>query len=49
MSVSRPLVVFGPSGVGKGTLLARLFDDIQDQFAFSVSRTILSHLASDRN
>ncbi|KAN0088594.1 P-loop containing nucleoside triphosphate hydrolase protein [Tylopilus felleus] len=35
----RPLVVFGPSGVGKGTLLARLFDDVPDRFSFSVSHT----------
>ncbi|KAH0836562.1 P-loop containing nucleoside triphosphate hydrolase protein [Lanmaoa asiatica] len=35
----RPLVVFGPSGVGKGTLLARLFADIPDTFGFSVSHT----------
>jgi guanylate kinase len=35
----RPLVVFGPSGVGKGTLLARLFGDVPDTFGFSVSHT----------
>lgn len=39
----RPLVVFGPSGVGKGTLLARLFDDVPDRFSFSVSRTYRPH------
>ncbi|KAG9312878.1 guanylate kinase [Chiua virens] len=39
MSLSRPLVVFGPSGVGKGTLLTRLFADLPDKFGFSVSHT----------
>lgn len=41
MSVCRPLVVFGPSGVGKGTLLTRLFSDFPDKFGFSVSRASL--------
>ncbi|KAF9245340.1 guanylate kinase [Melanogaster broomeanus] len=36
---SRPLVVFGPSGVGKGTLLKRLFEEFHDKFGFSVSHT----------
>ncbi|KAG6381512.1 guanylate kinase [Boletus reticuloceps] len=39
MSFTRPLVVFGPSGVGKGTLIARLFGDHPDKFGFSVSHT----------
>ncbi|KAL4063181.1 P-loop containing nucleoside triphosphate hydrolase protein [Scleroderma citrinum] len=34
-----PLVIFGPSGVGKGTLIKRLFAEFPDQFAFSVSHT----------
>ena len=34
------LFVFsGPSGVGKGTLNAKLFAEFGDQMAFSVSRT----------
>ncbi|KAG6331273.1 hypothetical protein ID866_7818 [Astraeus odoratus] len=37
-TTSVPLVIFGPSGVGKGTLIKRLFDEFPDQFAFSVSR-----------
>jgi guanylate kinase len=36
----RPLVVSGPSGVGKGTLIKRLFADFPDKFGFSVSRMI---------
>lgn len=35
---ARPLVVCGPSGVGKGTLLKRLFDDFPADFGFGVSR-----------
>ena len=37
MSV-RPLVLSGPSGVGKSTLLQRLFLEFPDSFGFSVSR-----------
>jgi len=35
----RPLVLSGPSGVGKSTLLQRLFVDFPDSFGFSVSHT----------
>ncbi|KAJ7439860.1 guanylate kinase/L-type calcium channel beta subunit [Mycena latifolia] len=35
----RPLVVSGPSGVGKSTLLQRLFAEFPDKFGFSVSHT----------
>ncbi|KAI1269532.1 guanylate kinase [Xylariaceae sp. FL1019] len=35
----RPLVVSGPSGVGKGTLIKRLFAAHPDTFTFSVSHT----------
>ena len=34
----RPLLVSGPSGVGKSTLLTRLFAEFPDKFGFSVSR-----------
>lgn len=34
-----PLVIFGPSGVGKGTLITRLMRDFPNAFGFSVSRT----------
>lgn len=35
----RPIVVSGPSGTGKSTLLARLFRKYPSRFAFSVSHT----------
>jgi len=38
----RPLVISGPSGVGKGTLINLLFERHPDTFAFSVSHTTRS-------
>ncbi|KAG6852659.1 hypothetical protein C0991_010113 [Blastosporella zonata] len=38
----RPLILFGPSGVGKSTLLTRLFKEFPDKFGFSVSHTTRS-------
>ncbi|TGJ87298.1 hypothetical protein E0Z10_g1441 [Xylaria hypoxylon] len=35
----RPLVISGPSGVGKGTLMGRLFESHPDTFTLSVSHT----------
>lgn len=36
----RPLIVAGPSGVGKGTLIKKLIDErFQGRFSFSVSYT----------
>ena len=34
----RPIVLSGPSGVGKSTLLNKLFEEFPDDFGFSVSR-----------
>ncbi|KAG1723720.1 P-loop containing nucleoside triphosphate hydrolase protein [Suillus paluster] len=34
-----PLVIFGPSGVGKGTLINRLLKEFPNAFGFSVSHT----------
>ena len=41
----QPVVVSGPSGVGKSTILKFLFDDFPDCFAFSVSRERLYFLS----
>ncbi|KAF5316101.1 hypothetical protein D9619_006173 [Psilocybe cf. subviscida] len=38
-SFLRPLVLSGPSGVGKSTLLKRLFNEFPEKFGFSVSHT----------
>jgi guanylate kinase len=35
----RPVVICGPSGVGKGTLIAKLMNEFPDMFGFSVSHT----------
>jgi len=34
-----PVVICGPSGVGKGTLIKKLMDQYPDEFGFSVSHT----------
>ncbi|KAJ3071549.1 GTPase required for pre-60S ribosomal subunit nuclear export and maturation [Podochytrium sp. JEL0797] len=39
MAALAPLVISGPSGVGKSTLLKRLFDKYPNSFGFSVSHT----------
>jgi len=36
---TRPLVLFGPSGTGKSTLLKRLFAAYPEKFGFSISHT----------
>ncbi|KAG5653320.1 hypothetical protein H0H81_001060 [Sphagnurus paluster] len=38
----RPLILSGPSGVGKSTLLQRLFAEFPEKFGFSVSHTTRS-------
>ena len=35
----RPIVISGPSGVGKSTMLKKLFEDFPNKFGFSVSHT----------
>ncbi|ODV94536.1 hypothetical protein PACTADRAFT_3422 [Pachysolen tannophilus NRRL Y-2460] len=37
--VGRPIVISGPSGTGKSTLLKKLFAEYPDKFGFSVSNT----------
>lgn len=45
----RPLVLSGPSGTGKSTLLNRLFKDHPDRFGFSVSHTTRAPRAGEEN
>lgn len=35
----KPIVISGPSGVGKGTLIAKLMKEFPSMFGFSVSHT----------
>ncbi len=35
--LDRPIVISGPSGTGKSTLLKKLFAEFPDKFGFSVS------------
>ena len=39
MAAFRPIVMSGPSGVGKSTILKKLFADFPGKFGFSVSHT----------
>ncbi|KAM0747542.1 guanylate kinase [Meredithblackwellia eburnea MCA 4105] len=38
-AVLRPIVLCGPSGTGKSTLLKKLFDEYPNKFGFSISHT----------
>jgi guanylate kinase len=45
----RPVVVCGPSGVGKGTLLGRLMAECPDDYGFSVSHTTRQPRPGEQN
>jgi len=38
-SVNKVLVVVGPSGVGKGTLIGKIREEYPDKFSFKISHT----------
>ena len=48
-AAARPIVITGPSGVGKGTLIARLQKEFPDAFGFSVSHTTRMPRAGEEN
>lgn len=39
MGLPAPLVIVGPSGVGKGTLIGKILEKYKDKFGYSVSHT----------
>lgn len=45
----RPIVISGPSGTGKSTLLKRLLAEYPDKFGFSVSHTTRAPRAGEKN
>ncbi|EPY34250.1 guanylate kinase [Strigomonas culicis] len=47
--VLNAIIVCGPSGVGKGTLLKRLFDNFGSRFAYSVSHTTRAPRAGEQD
>ena len=45
----RPIVLSGPSGVGKSTILKRLMADFPNSFGFSVSHTSRNPREGEKN
>ncbi|KAH3666439.1 hypothetical protein WICMUC_005707 [Wickerhamomyces mucosus] len=49
MLANRPIVISGPSGTGKSTLLKKLFAEYPENFGFSVSNTTRQPRAGEVN
>lgn len=47
--MSNPIVLSGPSGTGKSTLLKKLFQDYPDTFGFSISHTTRAPRPGEEN
>lgn len=45
----KPIVISGPSGVGKGTLISKLMTDFPTMFGFSVSHTTRAPREKEKN
>ena len=45
----KPIVIVGPSGVGKGTLIGKLTEEFKDRFGFSVSYTTRAPRPGEEN
>ncbi|XP_019186691.1 PREDICTED: guanylate kinase 2 [Ipomoea nil] len=45
----KPIVISGPSGVGKGTLISKLMDEFPSMFGFSVSHTTRAPREKEQN
>lgn len=45
----KPIVISGPSGVGKGTLIAKLMKEFPSTFGFSVSHTTRAPREKEQN
>lgn len=45
----KPIVISGPSGVGKGTLISKLMEEFPSMFGFSVSHTTRAPRKNEHN
>ncbi|KAG5583558.1 hypothetical protein H5410_054185 [Solanum commersonii] len=48
-NVEKPIVISGPSGVGKGTLISKLMKEFPSMFGFSVSHTTRAPRTKEQN
>lgn len=48
-NIEKPVVISGPSGVGKGTLISKLMKEFPSMFGFSVSHTTRGPREKEQN